>query len=334
MPIVDAYSDEQLRLLVNLAQHHDAWLGAERELDALPYGMRWRDSNGRSTLLEVVDRVNNTVSRGPRSATTEALFADYHARKSGAQAAREGARARLAEAARLYRALRLPMIPGEAASILREADRRGLLGTHLLAIGTNAVPAYCIEAAGRILGAPEETDGFDMAWVAVESATGIHPVWTMLKAVDPSYTVNLERPFQARNRRAFEFELLVAPSRAGALARRDQPRPVPLPEQEWLLHGRPVSHVVVARDGSPARLAVPDPRWFALQKLWLAVQEKRSPLKRGKDERQGFAILDAVAVAMPHYPLDAGFAAALPRELAPHFARWAARDIGAPARDW
>src|SRR5690606_34288217 len=66
----------------------------------------------------------------------------------------------------------------------------------------------------------------------------------MLKAVDPTFAVITARTFQARNAAAYEVELLVAPSRAGALARRDNPRPVPLPEQEWLLLGRPVDQVV------------------------------------------------------------------------------------------
>ena len=87
--------------------------------------------------------------------------------------------------------------------------------------------------------------------------------------------------------------------------------------------GRSVSHVVVARDGSPARVVVPDPRWFALQKLWLARQTKRAPLKRGKDEQQGMALLDVVQEVMPHFPLDEPFQAQLPAELQPCFAMWA-----------
>ena len=39
-------------------------------------------------------------------------------------------------------------------------------------------------------------------------------------------------------------------------------------------------------------------------RLWMAVQAKRNPLKRSKDRLQGLALLDAVAEAMPHYPLD------------------------------
>lgn len=125
----------------------------------------------------------------------------------------------------------------------------------------------------------------------------------MLRAVDATFTVNTERTFQARNAGAYEVEILVAPSRADAMARTDRPRPVPLPEQEWLLHGKPVSRVVACRDGSPARIVAPDPRWFALQKLWMADKPQRNALKRPKDRRQGLLLLGAIADAMPHYPL-------------------------------
>src|SRR3546814_20204098 len=116
----------------------------------------------------------------------------------------------------------------------------------------------------------------------------------MLKAVDSTFTVNTERPFQARNAKAYEVELLSAGSTIASMHRHDQPKPIPLPEQEWLLPGTRISHVVVGRNGSPARLVVPDPRWFAFQKLWMSAQAKRNPLKRGKDQIQGTALLAAV----------------------------------------
>ena len=144
----------------------------------------------------------------------------------------------------------------------------------------------------------------------------------MLKAVDPTFTINTEREFQARNAKAYEVELLVAPSRAETLAGKDRPRPVPLPEQEWLLPGRRVDQVVPCRDGSPARIVAPDPRWFALHKLWLGAQAKRNPLKRRKDTVQGAALLDAVAEAMPHYSLGLEFVTSLPDELVPYWEEW------------
>jgi hypothetical protein len=111
-------------------------------------------------------------------------------------------------------------------------------------------------------------------------------------------------------------------------------KPTPLPEQEWLLLGRPVDQVIGCRDGSPARIVAPDPRWFALHKLWMADQAKRNPLKRPKDHKQGIALLNAVATSMPHYPLNGEFEASLPPELQPHFATWAANRPDRTQSNW
>jgi hypothetical protein len=316
------FSDEQMRLLVNLEQQYEVWIDAEQTLFSLPYGMKWKRISRGEYLYELADRAGNGRSLGPRSEASEARYAEYQAQKTTAIERRDQSAARLAETGRLYRALRLPMLASEAAAILREADRRSLLGSHLLVVGTNAMPAYAIEAAGRIADAPDETQDFDMAWTASRQNTEPPVLWPLLKAVDATYTINTERPNQARNASAYEVELLVAPSCDAGFGRRDRPRPVPLEEQEWLLNGRPVSHVVVARDASTARIVAPDTRWFAMQKLWLSEQGKRNPLKRPKDARQATALLRAVAETMPQYPLDAEFEAQLPPPLMQCYARW------------
>ena len=166
-----------------------------------------------------------------------------------------------------------------------------------------------------------------MAWSGADAGTSEREqsIWPLLRAVDPTFTVNMERTFQARNAKAYEVEILVAPSRAATLSRLEQPMPVPLPEQEWLLMGRTVDRVVICRDASPARIVAPDPRWFALQKLWMSRQTKRDPLKRPKDQKQGMALLNAVHALMPQFPLDEAFEVALPDVLVRPYQAWAAQ---------
>ncbi len=330
---VRPFSDEQSRLLINLRQRYEVWMVAEQELASMPYDLRRKTVSGSSYLYEICDRSGNGKSLGPMDEARQARFQEYHARKDALKAQIKGLRPALAESAALYRALRLPMLSSEAGPILRECDRRRLLGSHLLVVGTNAIAAYMIEANGAIV-LPDETEDFDLAWVAETPDDAERRVWDMLKAVDPTFTINSERDFQARNAKAYEVELLVAPSRANTLGARDQPRPVPLPEQEWLLLGRPVDQVIGCRDGSPGRIVAPDPRWFALHKLWMSAQGKRNPLKRAKDRKQGLAILDAVDLAMPHYPLDDPFEAALPDDLRPYLAQWQSLRPTSGQTDW
>jgi len=325
MAPVDPFTDEQARTLLNLEQQYAVWMEAEQALAALPYDLRRKDVGGRGYLYEIHDRAGNGRSLGRWSQENEAKFTLYRADKAAAKARRDASGKSLNETARLCRAVRVPMLASAAGPILREADRRRLLGRDLLVVGTNAMPAYAVEAGGFIRDAPDETLDFDMAWSASEVEPDGDVVWRMLKSVDPTFTVNSERPFQARTDKAYEVEILVAPSRAATMSRLDKPRPVALPEQEWLLRGRNVDRVVICRDASVARIVAPDPRWFALQKLWMSRQAKRNPLKRPKDLKQGMALLDAVQSAMPQYPLDAEFEASLPEELAGLYDEWRTR---------
>ncbi|MBV1687710.1 nucleotidyltransferase domain-containing protein [Novosphingobium sp. G106] len=319
---VQPFSEEQTRILINLQQQYEVWMEAERALAAMPYNLVRKEVNGHSYLYEVKDRANNARSLGPWSGERAATLEAYKTEKTQWKERRDASKERLDETCRLYRSLRLPLMANSAGAIVREADRRGLLGTKLIVVGTNTMPAYHIEAAGLIRELPDETQDCDLAWTGTELDEGSQPIWEMLKAVDSTFTINTERSFQARNAQAYEVEILAAPSRIGTIFRTDRPMPIPLPEQEWLLNGRSVDHVVVCRDGQPARIVAPDPRWFALQKLWMAEQTKRNALKRPKDRKQGIMLLDAVKQAMPLYPVNDAFEAALPGELSPLFDRW------------
>jgi hypothetical protein len=319
---------------VSLEQRYQVWMAAEQTLQAMPYDLRRKAIGGRAYLYEIHDRRGNGRSLGPWTPDKEAMFCDYHGRKSEAKARRDASRPLAAEAGRLCRALRVPMLADAAGPILREADRRRLLGRRFLVVGTNAMAAYAAEAGGFIREAPDETEDFDLAWTATSGEAGEAQIWPMLKAVDPTFSVNMDRTFQARNAKAYKVEVFVAPSRAAMLHRLDQPRPVPLPEQEWLLLGQPVDRVVICRDASPARIVAPDPRWYALQKLWMSGQAKRNPLKRPKDLKQGLALLDAVRAVMPQYPLDETFERRLPPPLVGPYAAWKARAPLAEPPSW
>lgn len=320
---IKPFSSEQARALINLRARYENAIEAERELATLPYNLVRKRVGEHEYLYEAIDRANNGKSLGRMTPELEQRLEEYRAAKGGLKERAANARKLIEEIGRIARPLRLPQMSEAAGEVLRELDRRRLLDGSLLVVGTTCIPAYSLEAGGAIAEAPDETEDFDLAWAAEEPSEDA-VLWAALKAVDPTFTVNTERMFQARNAKTYEVELLVAPSRVHTMAPREQPRPIPIPEQEWLLLGRPVDQVVPCRDGTAARLVVPDPRWFALQKLWLSKQPKRTALKIRKDHAQGIAVLDAVAEAMPHYPLDEAFVASIPPELIHYWEEWRA----------
>lgn len=319
------FSDEQARVIVNLDQAYHVWMDALRTLNDMPYNMRIKEVSGREYLYEVTDRRGSMKSKGPIDPEKQAEFDQYKTEKAELKDRLALSRETLTEQASLYRALRLPMLPADAGKILREADRLRFLGDQAMVVGTNALIAYALEANGFIRDAPQETMDFDMALTGLNADEDRPTLWKVLKETDMTYSVNTERPFQARNAKAYEVEILSAPSRIGGQIAQDRPRPIPLPEQEWLLNGRRVDRVVGVRDGEAARMVVPDPRWFALQKLWMAEKPERDPQKKPKDHKQGTALLDAVWLTMRHYPMDNTFFEELPDALKPHFELWAAK---------
>lgn len=116
--IFQLFSDEQRRLLANLAQYYDAYMEAERaKLEAGNCPLHWKTVNGRQYLYQIIDSRGNAKSLGPRSETTATLYEKWH----GARERSDNAKTALMEIGRMYRSLRLGTLSAEAASILREA---------------------------------------------------------------------------------------------------------------------------------------------------------------------------------------------------------------------
>lgn len=341
--IIDSFSDEAQRLCVNLEQRHDAWVSAIRNLEALPASMYWVTKDGRDYLT--VKQVSGDAgkSQGVRCAETEARFDAYQHQRAAAKSALAETEAALLDTIRSYRGHRLPMATPRPAAILRELDIQGLLGADLLVVGTNAFAAYEIEAGARFAaGIADETDDFDLSWcrgskVSLSRAND-RPLGSslmrVLKTVDSSFAINKNRPYQALDRTGYEVELLAAPSMFRTLPENEVFEPLPVfQEQEWLLQGRALRHVVVSRDLKTCPIHAPDPRWMALHKLWLAAKSERKASKRPKDSRQGEALLDLVRERMPiSYPLDIDFVLDLPDELRVLFDAWATAHSFVPGK--
>lgn len=327
------FSSDSQRVSANLEQIYTAWLDARRQLDAMPVSMYWV-SKGSADYLHVKNSSSdNGSSMGPRSADTEARFAEFTKTKEDLKVRIASFDAVILERAGLYRRLRLPSLPDRQAEILRKLDIEELLGNDLLVVGTNAFVAYELFAGARLPTGNEETEDFDLAWcrgskVSLATQLGKNPektktLFSVLKSIDSSYRISPRKPYQAISSDGYEVELLAAPS-THPLPKNEAFDPMAsLIEQEWLLKGTAVSVVVATARGRAAPLVVPDPRWMALHKLWLADKPERRADKKEKDRRQGTVLLDATRYFLQSsHPLDMDFVFALPDELRPHFDQW------------
>ena len=314
------FDDEQNRALANLQAYYEQWVEAARELDGSYKGsMRWKLVTGKQYLYHRV-KASPLIetSLGRRVPATEARMIAFQRGKAAATGRCSRALAEVSRFAKVARALGLGLVPSPAARLLRHFDRKAMLGPLLLVVGTISMSAYEVEAGARIFRGFDATRDFDLAWRGMDAlqAASAAPVSLLgsLREVDPLFTKNTERGFQAVSGE-YEVEILAAPSTLASLPKDDLVPIAGMVEQEWLLLGHPLRHVIGATDGTPAPLAAPDPRWMALHKLWLSQKPRRAAVKRPKDQAQGLLLLRAVIEAMPAYPVDDAFLAVVPAEL-------------------
>jgi hypothetical protein len=345
------FSADAQRTAANLEQAYSFWLDSRQALQKLPISMYWAERSGSEYLYVKQNTQDSGTSVGVRSEATEQQLATRTQEKQALQERVANADELIATRAALYRRMRLPTLPDKQAEILRKLDIEGLLGSDLMVVGTNAFSAYEWVANAIFPVGNEETQDFDLTWVrgtraslvlaganvgAADQDIRTQPRKTLiqvLKSIDASYAVSKKKPYQALNAEGYEVELLAAPS-CHPLPKDQGFSPMAtLVEQEWLLLGRPVSAVVATVRGRACPLTVPDPRFMALHKLWLADKPERNPAKKEKDRRQGNVLLDAVRHFMQSsHPLNVDFVFEIPDMLRPTFDAWCVERQFVPAQ--
>ncbi len=277
--------NEQRRQLIDAQQAFNSWQRNVEALNALGT-LRWQSSKGSRYLYEVHDEVRKSLGR-----ETPALVqrkARHDEQRQGLKTLVDGLKKRLDRMAPVNRALGLGRMPNIAADIIRELDRQNLLGSHIIVAGTNALYAY--EAAtGTVLGGEHvATADADLLWDSRRSlalaATGIKPqgIMGLLRRVDPTFKADYG--FNATNSQGYIVDLLCPESEAPQAKRTPNDlEAVPMAGAEWLLAAPHLTEIVIASDGWPLRIVVPEPRTFALHKLWVSRRPDRQPLKRPRD---------------------------------------------------
>jgi hypothetical protein len=291
-------TNEQRRQLIDAQQAFAAWRPAARELDKLGT-LRAQASKGRRYVYEVHGTVRKSL--GPETPSLIKRKAQHDARRAALKNTVRGLRKRLNDMAPVNRALGIGRIPTIAARILRELDSEGLLGTHIIVAGTNALYAY-ETATGTVL--PTEhvaTTDADLLWDTKQSlllaATGVRRegIMGVLRRVDHSFVAHYG--FNATNDEGYIVDLLcpetddLTTMKAGA-----DLEATPMPGTEWLLAAPQFEQTIVGQDGWPLRIVVPEPRTFALHKLWVSSRDDRNPIKRPRDAAHARVVAELVRI--------------------------------------
>lgn len=323
------------RVIANLEAAYDRWHGARQTLASLPTSMFWQTKGNTQYLAVKKGGHASATTKGARSPETEAVYESFVVEKELNRKRASEATSLIEQRALQYRALRLPAMPDKQGELLRALDIEGLLRNDLLVVGANAFVAYEILCGVKFPVRNEPAQGLDLAWCRGSSASLARLVpdshaesrkslMAVLHSIDSTYRINPKNSSQAVSSTGNEVQLLTALSQLPLPSDGGFESTASLVEQEWLLRGKAAFVVIATRRNRACPLYVPDPRWMAVHKLWLAKKQGRDAQKKLRDARQGQVLLDACRHFLAYeYPLDKEFVLSLPSELRDLFDDWA-----------
>ena len=177
------------------------------------------------------------------------------------------------------------------------------LSEHFRVVGTHALYAYEATAGVRLDSDTLATRDMDLLWdtrkrilFATQLARVDSSMLGVLKKVDNTFRIRQSQKYTAVNKDGFEVDI-IRRERAG-----DDPHPIKLSNEDedfWVVQARRAnvlldapgfSAVIVASNGSMARMNTVHPTTFVAFKRWLANQAEREALKRRRDVLQADAV--------------------------------------------
>lgn len=274
-------------------------------------GMVWKTVHGKEYLIRT-SPTGLQKSLGRRTPETEAMYLRFTEHKHAVSTRLNQLKAVVTKHERMNRALRVGRMPQIAVAILnRLADAE--LSPFFRVVGTHALYAY--EAAAGIHFASQitATRDIDLLWdtrkrvaFAQTLAKDSPSMLAALQKVDKTFQIPPEQKYTAINQNGYEVDIL------RRMAKEDDPHPIRLSHSEddfWvvqaqraedLLNAPEFSEIVVAENGTMARMHTLHPVAFVDFKRWLVRQPDRDPIKRRRDALQADAIERVLKERLPH----------------------------------
>jgi len=320
-------NDNQRRVFIDVCQIFDAYMDAYENNKAYHGGMHWKKSKEKSYLFKSSDRYGNGKSLGVRSPETEKIFHEFHKTKQISSDRLKALKERLKEQARFCKAAMIQRVPRIVTKILHELNCRKMLGRNVIVVGTNALYAY--EAAAGLFYNRDlmATMDIDILWdnrtrlVLVSDQKGQSGLINILQKADRSFEMVKKQKFRAVNKNGYMVDLVKASPKYIfgkddlQMGGKEDLQAAEIMNLKWLLSSPKISQVVIGDDGQPALMVVPDPRAFALYKLWLSEQEDREPLKKKRDLNQALAVAQTVIDYLPQYKFESSVLRMFPKHI-------------------
>lgn len=323
---------DQRRELVNTRQRFDAWRAARNLANGFKGSMVWKRENDKEYLVRSdygLSGVRRQRSLGPKSTETERMKQAFDEGRERAGARLADAEAFLTRQAAMNRAVGIGRVPILSARIVRAIEAAGTLGGGIRIVGTTAIFAYEAMAGAFVDASITATDDLDLLFdarhrIRLITSEGTHEgsLLKLLQRVDHSFE-RMPRTFSAVNRDGFVVDLIKPMPEPPWKSEREQVAAqgetdlvaVAVEGLAWLESTPLFEAMAIDERGAPLTMAVPDPRAFAVHKLWLSGLPSRPPVQRQRDRMQAEAVAGLVAEHLLHLPYDPAALTALPRAL-------------------
>ena len=279
-------------------------------------GMYWKRQGAYEYLVRT--RPDNKQARiGPRSPQTDAIHAEFSARKLAIEARLKEITTALIEATRLNKAVRAGRTPALVVTLLQTLDDAGL-GAHFTVVGTHALYAYETAAGVRIVPGALATQDVDLLWDARKRLRFVgdlerldSSMLQVLQRADKTFERKAGQNETAINARGFEVDFLRRqpegddPHPFRFSADEDDLWPVQALRASVLTNAPRFTHPVIAATGQMAVMNTIAPAVFVEFKRWMAASAPGRPEpKRRRDQRQA----DIVAALIGQGSLLSGLA--------------------------
>jgi len=312
--IFSEFTENQNRVMIDTIQLYDAYVKVFDQNRSYKGGMHWKTSKGKQYLFKTIDRKGNGKSLGPRNTDTEMIWSQFHKGKQTAKEQLRSLKTRLIEQSRFCKAAKINRVPDIITNILRILHQNQLLGKGLIVVGTNAIYAYEVMAGIYFDHSIMATRDIDLLWDVRPKLTFLsnqiaseYGLLGLLKKADKTFEILEPKSFRAINKDGYMVDLIQAEPKSvfikspNTMGNENDIHAASVKNSQWLLSSPKVKQVIIGNNGYPAMMIVPDPRAFALHKIWLSTQKERDRLKKKRDFAQGVAIAKLIMNFLPQY---------------------------------
>ena len=302
------------RQYIDAVSTFEALEEAQEEAAQVRGGMYWHAGPAAAPEAKYLVRTTPAgaeTSLGTRTAETEAIYERFTKRKRESAERVSGLKAALEQHQRLNRALRVGRVDPLVVALLgRLASTQ--LSPHFRVVGTHALYAYEATAGVRLDSDTLATRDMDLLrdtrkriLFSTQLAKVDSSMLGVLKKVDNTFRIRKSQKYTAVNKDGFEVDI-IRRERAD-----DDPHPIKLSDEDedfWVVQARRAnvlldspafSAVIVATNGTMARMNTVHPVTFVAFKRWMANQPDREALKRRRDVLQADAVQTLLDTYLP-----------------------------------